>query len=112
MFRFKIVISIIIFSLFLVGTSTIKNETREIEKKIYNLSKKIIQKEEDLNESQLDFTYLTSPFMIEQTIEHLDKNNYIPMEYSRIFLNISSFIDLQNKFAIKKNLNEKKTKKK
>ena len=44
MFRFKIVISIIIFSLFLVGTSTIKNETREIEKKIYNLSKKIIKK--------------------------------------------------------------------
>jgi uncharacterized protein with PhoU and TrkA domain len=49
MFKIKIFISIIIFSSFLFGTSIIKNETREIEKKIYKISKKISLKEKDIN---------------------------------------------------------------
>ena len=47
MFRFKILISLIIFSSFLFGTSIIKNQTREIEKDIYDLNKLIHQKEKD-----------------------------------------------------------------
>ena len=39
MFKIKNLFSIIIFSFLLIGTSIIKNQTREIEKKIYNLSK-------------------------------------------------------------------------
>ena len=39
MFKFKILISITIFSFLLIGTSSIKNETRELEKKINILSK-------------------------------------------------------------------------
>ena len=35
MFKIKILLSIIIFSSLLFGTSIIKNETREIEKKIH-----------------------------------------------------------------------------
>ena len=69
MFRFKIFISIIIFSTFLILTSLIKNETREVEKKIFNLSLEINLKEKDFVESQLDFSYLTSPAMIENKIE-------------------------------------------
>ena len=57
MFRIKITISIIIFSTFLVLTSIIKNQTRESEKKIYNLNKKISIKEKEIHESQLDFSY-------------------------------------------------------
>ena len=55
MLKFKILISIFIFSFFLILTSIIKNQTREIEKKIAKLSSKIHYKEKDLNESQLDF---------------------------------------------------------
>ena len=112
MFKFKIIISVIIFSSLLIATSAIKNQTREIEKKIFNLNSTISNKEKDLNESQLDFSYLTSPSMIEKKIDHLDYKNYFPMEYSKIFLSISNFLELKNKYVIKKNHNEKKTKKK
>ena len=103
MFKFKILISVGIFSLLLIGTSIIKNQTRELEKNIYNLSKNVNQKEKDLNESELDFSYLSSPLMIEKKVKNLDNLEYFPMEYSKIFLNISSFLKLQNKYVINKN---------
>ena len=97
MFRVKIFLSIMVFISLLVCTSVIKNETRDIEKKIYDLVKIIDIKEKDLNESQLDFSYLTSPAVIEKKIEYLDRNQYQPMEHSKIFLSMSSFLNLQNK---------------
>ncbi len=112
MFRLKIFISIVIFSSLLFGTSIIKNQTREIEKKIFNISKEIILKERDLNESQLDFSYLTSPLIIEKKIYHLDNEQYIPMENSKIFLSISNFLDIQKRFVAYEIYNEKKTEKK
>ena len=97
-----------VFISLLVCTSVIKNETRDIEKKIYDLVKIIDIKEKDLNESQLDFSYLTSPAVIEKKIEYLDRNQYQPMEYSKIFLSMSSFLNLQNKFVTQEKKNEKK----
>ena len=61
MFRSKIIISILIFLILLIITSIIKNQTRIIEKKLYKLNKKITLKEKDINESQLDFYFLSSP---------------------------------------------------
>ena len=86
MFRVKIFLSIMVFISLLVCTSVIKNETRDIEKKIYDLVKIIDIKEKDLNESQLDFSYLTSPAVIEKKIEYLDRNQYQPMELSLIHI--------------------------
>ena len=111
MFRIKILISVVIFSSLLILTSFIKNQTRIIEKKIFNISKTVNSKENDLSESQLDFFYLTSPSIIEKKIENLDSNQYVPMEYSKIFLSISNFIELENKVAIQGIQNEKKKKK-
>ena len=111
MLKIKFLISILIFSSLLIATSVIKNQTREIEKKIYNLSNIILAKEKDFNESQLDFFYLTSPFMIEKKINHLDNHNYIVMEYSKIFLSMTDFMNLDTKYAIQEIKNEKKTKK-
>ena len=54
MFKIKIFTSITIFLFLLICTSIIKKETREIEKKIFNISKIINQKNKDLNEAQLD----------------------------------------------------------
>ena len=110
--KIKILFSIIIFSFFLIVISIIKNQTREIEKKINNISMKINQKEKDLNELQLDFEYLTSPSNIEQRIELLDSYEYYPMDYSNIFLSISHFLNLEKKLAIQKKNYEKKTQKK
>ena len=100
MFKLKIFISVVIFSFFLIGTSSIKNETREIEKKINILSENNLKKEKNLNEVQLDFYYLTSPSIMEKKIEHLGIKKYIHMEYSRIFLSIESFKNIQNKQAM------------
>ena len=112
MSKFKIFISIIFFSFLLVGTSAIKNETRELEKKINILTKANAQKERNFNEVQLDYYYLTSPSMIEKKIEHLGIKKYIHMEYSNIFLSIENFINIQNKHVMQKTLDEKKVQKK
>ena len=106
MFKIKIFVSIITFSILLIVTSIIKNQTRETEKKILNLRKIIKIKEKDLNESQLDFSYLSSPSIIHDKIKLIDNEKYVTMEYSKIFFSMSSFLDLQNKLAIQRNQNE------
>ena len=111
MYKIKIIISVLIFSSLLFGTSIIKNQTREIEKKISRIKIIINLKEKDLNDTQLDFSYLTSPFIIEKKIKHLDNKQYFPMEYSKIFLSMSNFLDLHNKIAVQNNHNEKIEKK-
>ena len=108
MFKFKIFISIVIFAFLLFGTSVIKNQTRILEKKINYLGKEILKKEKDLNETQLDFFYLTSPLIIEKKLDSLNEDKYVPMKYSKIFLNITSFIDLEKKLVIQNSSNEKK----
>ena len=110
MFKSKIFLSLIIFFFLLITISIIKNQTRSLEKKIYQLKKKISIKEKDLNESQFDFFYLSSPDIIEKKINNLGKNNYLPMRHSEIFLNFSSFTNIQNKITILKRDNEKKIK--
>tara|TARA_B100001094_G_C17677527_1_gene551802 strand:- start:257 stop:595 length:339 start_codon:yes stop_codon:yes gene_type:complete len=111
MLRFKVIIPTTIFLAFLIITSVIKNQTRIIEKKLYKLNTKISLKEKDINESQLDFYFLTSPAEIEKKIELLDQNNYSPIENSKIFLSFSNFIDISKKISAFNNQNEKKTKK-
>ena len=111
MLRSKIIISTIVFLSFLIVTSIIKNQTRIIEKKLYKLNKKITLKEKDINESQLDFYFLTAPAEIEKKIKVLSLNDYSPIENSKIFLSLSNFTDIKKKISILKNLDEKKTKK-
>ena len=106
MIRIKILLSIIIFSLSLFGTSIIKNETREIEKKILNINKTINVKSIDLMESELDFSYLTSPSIIEFLISQTDKE-YAPMKYSKIFLKMNDFLNLESKIVFQNDKNEK-----
>ena len=106
MFKLKIFASVVIFAFLLVGTSIIKNKTRELEKKINYLSKEISLKEKDYKESELDFAYLTSPKMIEKKIDHYDRNKYFPMDFSKIFLNLSNFENIKKKLVEKKILYE------
>ncbi len=108
MFKIKILISIFIFSSLLVFTSIIKNQTREIEKKIFNLSKLNNFKNKDLNESQLDFSYLTSPSMIEKRVQELNLIENFPMDHSKIYLDISNFKNVKKKLVNKDKHNEKK----
>ena len=111
MFKKKFIISASIFVIFLVITSTIKNKTRVIEKKILNLSDIILSKEKNINQAQLDFYYLTSPAEIEKKINILGFDNYHPIAFSKIFFNISDLTNIHNKISNLKNINEKKIKK-
>ena len=111
MFKLKIVIPTIIFLILLIITSIIKNQTRTIEKKLLKISKNIALQEKDINESQLDFYFLTSPAEIEKKIKILGINNYSPIENSKIFLSLSNFTDIKKKLSKTKNVNKKKIKK-
>ncbi len=111
MFKSKIFISTVIFLIFLIITSIIKNQTRIIEKKLHKLNELTSLKEKDINESQLDFHFLSSPAEIEKKIKILDQNNYLPIENSKIFLSLSNYINIQKNISEINNLYEEKTKK-
>ena len=111
MVRSKIIIPTIIFLFFLIIISIIKNETRIIEKKLSKLNKKIILKEKDINESELDFYFLTSPAEIEKKVKILDNTNYNTIKNSNIFLSLSDFKNIQKKISILKKYEERDTKK-
>ena len=112
MFKMKFIIALSVFISFLLVTSAIKNKTRVIEKKISNLTTKIFIKTSDINETQLDFDYLTSPAEIEKKISIIGFDNYQPIKYSRIFFDISDFTEIQNKISNLKKIDEKKIQKK
>ena len=108
MFKFKLFISLFIFSFLLILTSFVKNQTREIEKKILSKHKTMNIKEKDFNESQLDFYYLTSPFILEDKIKTFLDIEYSPLNHSKIFFDISDFLNLQNKLVTQQQIYEKK----
>ena len=111
MIKTKLFISITVFVIFLAITSVIKNKTRILEKKIAKLNTKIFLKKQNINEGQLDFYYLTSPAEIEKKINIIGFENYRPIKYSNIFLDISDFTKIQNKISNLNKLNEKKIQK-
>ena len=110
--KINLIISICIFSILLGITSAIKNQTRIIEKSIYKFDRKIAVIEKDLYETELDYSYLSSPKNLFKKIKDLSDIDYIPMDFSRIYLDYSDFQDSQKKITILKMNYEKKTKKK
>ena len=112
MLKIKLIVSICIFSVLLGITSVIKNKTRIIEKNIYKINKKISITKKDLRETELDYFYLSTPKNLSKKIKHLSYIEYMPMDFSRIYLTYSDFINSQKKITILKKENEKKTQKK
>ena len=110
--KIKLIISLCIFSILLGVTSGIKNQTRIIEKSIYKIDRKIAAIEKDLHETQLDYFYVSSPGYLSKKIKQLAFIEYIPMDFSRLYLNYTDFMDSQKKITSLKIQNEKKTKKK
>jgi hypothetical protein len=111
MYRIKIIVSICIFSILLSFTSIIKTQTRIVEKKIYKIESKLAILKKDLHETQLDYSYLSSPNYLSKKIIDLDFIEYSPMDFSRIYLSYYDFINIQKKITILKKTNEKKTEK-
>ncbi len=112
MFKTKFIFSASVFIIFLIATSIVKNKSRVLEKQITNLNYKIVSKKQNVNEAQLDFYYLSSPAEIEKRLNIIGFDNYRPIDYSKIFFNISDFTKIKNKFSSFKLYNEKKIQKK
>ena len=112
MSKIKLTISITIFSLLLGFTSLIKNETRIIEKKILKIERKILLTQKDLYESELDYSYLSTPNNLSKKIQMMEIINYEPMHFSRIYLNYNDFINSSKKITKIKFINEKEKEKK
>ena len=108
MFRIKLTASLIIFAILLSFTSIIKNKTRLIEKKIFKLNKEISYKKKDLNETQLDFFYLSSPLQLSNKIKKLGLAEYQALDFSRIYLSMNDFKSSKNKISTLNIKNEKK----
>ena len=112
MSKLRLVISIGIFAILIGVTSAIKNQTRIIEKDISKINKRIAILKKDLNETQLDFFYLSSPNNLSKALKNLDLVDYAPIDFSRIYLSYNDFINFKNKISILEKHNEKKIQKK
>ena len=82
-------------------TSIIKNKTRIIEKDILKYENKIAGIEKNLYESQLDYYYLTSPKLLKSKLEFLTDEDYVHMEFSKIYLNFNLFLKNQKNITKK-----------
>ena len=112
MFKINLMISILLFSILLGVTSTIKNKTRVVEKDIRKIDRKIAEIQKDLHETQLDYFYVSSPGYLSKKIKQIALIEYFPMDLSRIYLNHTEFTNAKKKITTLSITDEKKTKKK
>ena len=108
MSKIKLILSISIFSVLLIVTSIVKNQTRIIEKKIYKVDKNILVLKKDFHETELDYSYLSSPKYLSEKIKEIAFIQYTPMDFSRIYLDYQDFTNSNKKITTLKNSYEKK----
>tara|TARA_B100001996_G_scaffold153530_1_gene116798 strand:+ start:61 stop:381 length:321 start_codon:yes stop_codon:yes gene_type:complete len=93
MFKKSITISLSIFFILMIFTSIIKNKTRNIEKNIENLNKKVSILEEELMDAKIDFVYLSSPEELRKKFSNFNNKKYFAYDYSRIFFSTKDFLN-------------------
>lgn len=106
----KLLLSFIAFSILMVFTSAIKTQTRILEKNISIFENKITILKNDIHESQLDYYYLSSPEYISEKIKKYSNQEYLTIDFSRIYFGIDQFLDEKAK-TTKNFKDEKKLKK-
>ena len=92
MFKKPLVISLSIFFILMFFTSTVKNNSRNLEKKIDQLNKKIAILEYEISDSQTDHVYLSSPEKIKNSVSYFTDKEYYSFDYSRIFFSTDDFL--------------------
>ena len=112
MFNSKLFFSLAVFTFFLIITSLVKNQSRIIEKQIKGLNIKIIAKEKNISEAEMEFSYLSSPNEIEEKFNIGDLEKFEPIKHSNIFYDVDDFNTLEKKLSNLINIDEKKIRKK
>ena len=93
MFKKSITISVSIFFVLMIFTSIVKNNTRNIEKNIENLSREVAVLEKELNDVKIDFIYLSTPEKLRKNLSNFDNKKYFSYDHSRIFLSTQDFLN-------------------
>ena len=112
MFNSKLFFSLALFTIFLIITSLVKNQSRIIEKQIKGLNSNIIAKEKNISEAEMEFSYLSSPNEIEKKFNNRGLEKFEPIKHSEIFFDINDFNILEKKLSNFINIDEKKIRKK
>ena len=112
MFNSKLFFSLAVFTFFLIITSLVKNQSRIIEKQIKGLNIKIIAKEKNISEAEMEFSYLSSPNEIEKKFNSGDQEKFEPIKHSNIFYDVDDFNTLEKKLSNLIHIDEKKIRKK
>jgi len=112
MFKKTLIISLSIFLILMIFTSRVKHETRNLEKKINKINKEIVILKKQLSDAETDFVYLSNPAQLKKHLILLEKKDYFPYDYSRIFQSTDQFLTKNPKEAklIKKVLYEQREK--
>ena len=108
----KLFLSLAVFTFFLIITSLVKNQSRIMEKKIKVLNSNIVAKEKNISESEMEFSYLSSPNKIEKKFNIRDLEKFEPIKHSNIFYNLHDFYTFEKKLSNLINIDEKKIRKK
>jgi len=111
MFKKKVFISIIIFSILMFLTALVKTQTRIIEKNINTYQKKISSLKNSLHEAQLDYYYLSSPENLSKKILEYSDEEYTNINFSKIYFSMEEFKQEQKR-TTKTFFNDKKIQKK
>ena len=112
MFNPKLFFSLAVFTFFLIITSLVKNQSRIIEKQIKGLNIKIIAKEKNISEAEMEFSYLSSPNEIEKKFNNGVLEKFEPIKHSNIFFDVNNFNTLEKKLSNLINIDEKSIRKK
>ena len=106
MFKNSLVISLSIFFISMILTSTVKNNTRNIEKNIEKLEVETFVLEKELSDAKIDIIYLSTPGKLREKLSDLTDRKYLNYDFSRIFLSTKDFINYTSQetknFEIKK----------
>ena len=92
MFNKHLTISLTIFLILMIITSSIKNKTRNLEKRINILNANITFLKREFKDAKTDFIYLSSPAQLQKYITVLNINDYLSYDNSRIFQSTNEFL--------------------
>ena len=97
MFKKPLIISLSLFLVFMIYTSSVKHKTRNLEKKINILNSEIGILKKELKDAKTDYIFLSSPEQLKKYLLILDVNDFSTYDVSRIFYSTDQFIIYKDK---------------
>ena len=97
MFNKPLIVSLLVFLVFMTYTSSVKHKTRNLEKKINNLNSEISILKKELKDAKTDYIFLSSPEQLKKYLFILNVKDFSVYDSSRIFQSTNQFKIYQDK---------------